>query len=70
MSLNKEVLKSDIVSLLTEMLTREETSIDEFATRLSDSVDVYVKSATIKYTSGLTSATGGVVSGTFVGNLE
>ncbi len=70
MSLNKVALKADIVNLLTEMLTRENTSIEEFADRLSTSVDTYVKTATIKYTSGLTSATGGVVTGTFAGNLE
>lgn len=70
MALNKAQLKIDIKDLLTDMLTREETSIDEFATRLSDKIDVYVKTATIKYNNGLTSATGGVVTGTFNGNLE
>lgn len=70
MSLNKVDLKADIVNLLTEMLTRENTSIEEFADRLSTSVDTYVKTATIKYTSGLVSATGGAVTGTFTGNLE
>jgi len=70
MALNKAQLKTDIVSLLTDMLTREETSIDEFADRLSDKIDVYVKSADIIYTTGLTSATGGVVTGTFQGNLQ
>lgn len=71
MSLNKAALKSDIVTILTEMLTREETSIEEFAERLSDSVDTYVKSAKIVYTTGLIApSTGGAVTGTFNGNLE
>ena len=70
MALNKAQLKTDIVSLLTDMLMREETSIEEFADRLSDKIDVYVKSAAIIYTTGLTSATGGAVTGTFQGNLQ
>jgi hypothetical protein len=70
MSLNKVALKAEIVSLLTDLLTRENSSIEEFADRLSTSVDTYVKTATITYTSGLTSATGGAVTGTFVGKLE
>ena len=70
MSLNKEDLKNNIVVLLTDLMTKEETSIEEFAEGISDAVDTYVKSADIKYTSGLTSATGGVVTGTFQGQLE
>lgn len=70
MALNKAQLKNDIVGLLTDMLTRDDTSINEFAERLSDKIDDYVKSADINYTNGLTSATGGVVTGTFNGNLE
>jgi len=70
MSLDKGALKADIVQLLTDMMTRENTSIEEFADRLSTAVDEYTKEAKIVYTSGLTSATGGVVTGTFNGNLE
>lgn len=71
MALNKANLKNEIVTLLTEMLERENTSIEEFATRLSNSIDVYVKTATIKYNSGLIAPnTGGAVTGTFNGNLE
>lgn len=69
MALNKADLKNNIIGILTDMMEREESSIEEFATRLSDSVDVYVKTATIKYTSGLT-APNGAVTGTFNGNLE
>jgi hypothetical protein len=70
MSLNKAQLKTDIIAILTDMSTREESSIEEFAIRLSDKIDVFVKTATIKYTGGLTSASGGVVTGTFNGKLE
>ncbi|WP_336070004.1 hypothetical protein [Mesoflavibacter sp. CH_XMU1404-2] len=70
MALNKTALKTEIVGIMTDMLQRENTSIEEFATRLSDAIDDYVKEADIIYTTGLTSATGGAVTGTFEGNLE
>jgi hypothetical protein len=69
MPLNKPNLKTEIVAILTDMMTREENSIEEFATRLSDSIDTYVKTAKITYTSGLV-APNGAVTGTFIGKLE
>lgn len=50
MGLNKAGLKTTIISILTDMLTKEENSIEEFATRLSDGIDVYVKSGTVSVT--------------------
>lgn len=50
MALNKGGLKTAIVALLTDMLTKEENSIEEFATRLSDEIDIYVKSGTVSVT--------------------
>lgn len=47
MALNKAALKTTIVAILTDMLTKEENSIEEFATRLSDGIDVFVKSGTV-----------------------
>jgi hypothetical protein len=47
MALNKSGLKSEIVVILTDMLTKEANSIEEFATRLSDAIDIYVKSGTV-----------------------
>lgn len=47
MALDKIGLKTTIKSLLTEMLEKEENSIEEFATRLSDAVDVFVKSGSV-----------------------
>ncbi|MGV8814739.1 MAG: hypothetical protein ACOH2D_11585 [Gelidibacter sp.] len=69
MALNKADLKNNIIGILTDMMQREESSIEEFATRLSDDIDTYVKTATIKYTSGLV-APNGAVTGTFNGKLE
>ena len=69
MSLNKTNLKNDISEIMTDMMERKDTSIDEFATRLSDAIDVYVKEASISYTSGLV-APNGSVTGTFEGNLS
>lgn len=70
MGLNKANLKNAIVGIMTDMLTRDNTSIDEFASRLSDSIDTYVKEADIIYTNGLTApSSGGPVTGTFNGNL-
>ncbi len=45
--LDKNKLKGDIRSLLLLMMQREESSVDEFATRLSDAIDGYVKTATV-----------------------
>ncbi|MDM1548702.1 hypothetical protein HX096_12645 [Empedobacter falsenii] len=70
MPLNKTNLKNNIIAIMQDMMKREETSIDEFAERLATAIDEYVKDAEIVYTAGLTSATGGVVTGTFEGNLK
>ena len=50
MGLNKAALKTSIISLLTDMLSKEENSIEEFASRLSDAIDVFVKSGTVSVT--------------------
>lgn len=69
MSLNKVALKENIKNLLEDMITREENSIDEFAQRLADSVDQFIRSATIEYQGGLT-APNGAVTGTFNGVIR
>lgn len=69
MALETTQLKQTIVGLMTEMLEREENSIEEFAQRLSDAIEVHIKTATIVYTGGLT-APNGAVSGTFNGQLQ
>lgn len=71
MGLNKAQLKTNIVALLTEMMTREEVSIEDFAEGLANHVDTFVKTADIKYTNGLVApSTGGAVTGNFNGKLE
>jgi len=69
MALNKTKLKNDIIEIMKEMRTRTENSDEEYATRLSDAIDSYVKSATITYTDGLV-APDGPVTGMFNGKLE
>ncbi len=69
MALNEAQLKNDVVKLLTDMMQRDNTSIDEFATRLSSSITSHIKNAEIVYTSGLI-APNGAVTGVFNGNLK
>ena len=70
MALNKTELKNNIIAVMQDMMSREETSIEEFSQRLAAAIDMYIKEAEIEYKSGLTSTTGGIVTGTFVGNLK
>jgi hypothetical protein len=69
MSLNKTELKNDIIEIITDMRSRVDNSDNEFADRLVNAIDKYVKTATIVYQSGLT-APSGLVTGTFQGKLE
>jgi hypothetical protein len=67
MALNKTALKTTIVSLLTEMLLKEETSIEEFAARLSDAIDAFVKTGLVSVavsTTGTATAQTGTGTGT------
>jgi DNA-binding transcriptional regulator YbjK len=50
MALNKAGLKNEIKTLMQDMMQREQASIDEFAGRLADAVDGYVKTATVTAT--------------------
>tara|TARA_R100000306_G_C4376675_1_gene142231 strand:- start:2865 stop:3077 length:213 start_codon:yes stop_codon:yes gene_type:complete len=69
--LAKAALKAEIKQLMTDMRTRTENADDEFAERLSNAIDTYVKTAAIKYISGLVAPSGGgPVTGVFNGNLE
>lgn len=70
MALNKEQLKQGIKSILMDMITREEDSFEEFAERMADKIDEFVKTADINYSTGLIAPSGGgAVTGTFEGNL-
>lgn len=65
----KAAAKTALVTILEEMMTREETSIEEFSERIIDVLEDWLKEASIKYISGLI-APNGTVTGTFVGTLE
>ena len=67
--LDKAGLKTSILDLLTDMETRTEDAKEEFAERLSDAIDTYVKTAKINYDDGLV-APNGAVTGVFNGELE
>ena len=47
MALNKPALQATIKALMLDMKTKEIASFDEFAQRLADAIDVYVKTGTI-----------------------
>ncbi|HHN48600.1 MAG TPA: hypothetical protein ENN08_06700 [Bacteroidales bacterium] len=71
--LNKTILRNDIKKLMQDMMKRENSSIDEFATRLANAVDSYVKGASVVATpaqvaaAALSNAGGPVVA---AGNLN
>lgn len=69
MALDENRLKDKIAALMQDMLTRENTSINEFADVLAKAVVFEVKQAQINYQSGLT-APNGPVTGNFQGNLS
>lgn len=71
MSLNseKQTAKNEVKKILEDMITREQTSTEEFANRLIDVMEEWLKKAAIIYISGLT-APNGAVTGTFNGKLE
>ncbi len=69
MVLNKANLKASIISLMTEMLTQEGDSIDNFATQLSNAIDTYVKSGTVNVTVA-TTGTAAAQTGTGTGTIS
>lgn len=69
MALDKGQLKTEIINLMTDMRTRTENADNEYADRLVNAIDDYVKGATVVYQNGLI-APQGPVTGTFNGNLQ
>ncbi len=59
MPLQKPALKNSIKTLLQDMMARENASFDEFATRLSDAIDIYIKTGTVTVPAGVAVATTG-----------
>lgn len=73
MALSQPRLKNKIKAILEDESLEEtnaELSRDRFADKLATAIIDEIKEAKITYTSGLTSATGGAVSGTFGGGLS
>lgn len=50
MALDKTTLKTTIVQIMNDMLTREENSIEEYAERLSNAIDAFVKTGAVTVT--------------------
>ena len=69
LSAAKPAAKAAVKQILEDMITREESSTEEFAERLIEIMEAWLKQATIKYNSGLI-APNGAVTGTFKGELE
>lgn len=73
MALNKPALQNEIKTLLQDMMNREQASFDEFAERLADAVDVFVKSGTVSTTvtgTCQTPAGAGTIAGTGTGAVS
>ena len=68
MPLDKNTLKTGIQSLLADMRTRDENADEEYAERLSNLIETFVKSGDAKYVIGSLqqSGTTAVVSATGV----
>ena len=69
LSTAKPEAKAAVKQILEDMITREESSTEEFAERLIEIMETWLQQATIKYNSGLI-APNGAVTGTFKGELE
>ena len=54
MALNKEQLKQGIITLQQDMLTKTESSMEEYAERLASLIDTFVKSGEVRVQSGIT----------------
>ena len=54
MGLNKEQLKQGIISLQRDMLTKTESSMEEYAERLASLIDTFVRSGEVTVQAGIT----------------
>ncbi len=61
MALDKTALKNGIQALMADMRTRDENADEEYATRLSELIDAYVKSGDGVYQTGRLQAGANVV---------
>ena len=59
MSLQKEALKQGIIGLQNDMINKTEPAIEEYASRLADLIDAFVKTGTVTVATGILVATTG-----------
>ena len=59
MPLNKPKLENSIQILLQDMMTKESDSIQEFAQRLANSIDEFIRSASVVVPAGIPVSTAG-----------
>lgn len=69
MALNKNGLKVNLRALYNDTLDNKglspEGAKEAFINGLANAIETFIKTATVNYITGLTSASGGVVTGTF-----
>lgn len=59
MALNKQALKQGIIALQQDMLTKTDTSMEEYAERLASLIDAFVKSGEVTVAPGIQVSTAG-----------
>ena len=59
MALNKQALQQGIITLQQDMLTKTDSSTEEYAERLASLIDAFVRSGEVKVASGITVSTAG-----------
>jgi hypothetical protein len=73
MPLDKNTLKTEIKAILSDMENKEVDSKEEFAQRLSDAIEAFVKSGTVTVATGIpvtTSSGSGSTSGEGTGSIS
>ena len=59
MGLNKEQLKQGIITLQQDMLTKTDSSTEEYAERLASLIDAFVRSGEVTVNPGISVSTAG-----------
>ena len=59
MGLNKQALKQGIIALQQDMLTKTDSSTEEYAERLASLIDAFVRSGEVTVNAGITVSTTG-----------
>ena len=59
MALNKQALQQGIITLQQDMLTKTDSSTEEYAERLASLIDAFVRSGEVTVAAGITVSTAG-----------